>query len=193
MTAVSAHPDDIAQEEILRAALLLYQKFGPNKVTMDDVANASGRSRTSLYYYYKNRDEIFLAVLDTIVNDIAKEIRQAVANVGSLEDKIYAFCITKLKTSEDWKSILTVIVKSMETLHKKLIHAESVILNEILTEAVRRKEMRELPPGEQDMLVFLISTSIRGLRREILELNDPHDLKAALRLQTDILVKWLRK
>jgi AcrR family transcriptional regulator len=193
MTAVSAHPDDIAQEEILRAALLLYQKFGPNKVTMDDVANASGRSRTSLYYYYKNRDEIFLAVLDTIVNDIAKEIRQAVANVGSLEDKIYAFCITKLKTSEDWKSILTVIVKSMETLHKKLIHAESVILNEILTEADRRKEMRELPPGEQDMLVFLISTSIRGLRREILELNDPHDLKAALRLQTDILVKWLRK
>ena len=193
MTAVSAHPDDIAQEEILRAALLLYQKFGPNKVTMDDVANASGRSRTSLYYYYKNRDEIFLAVLDTIVNDIAKEIRQAVANVGSLEDKIYAFCITKLKTSEDWKSILTVIVKSMETLHKKLLHAESVILNEILTEAVRRKEMRELPPGEQDMLVFLVSTSIRGLRREILELNDPHDLKAALRLQTDILVKWLRK
>jgi hypothetical protein len=43
------------------------------------------------------------------------------------------------------------------------------------------------------MLVFLISSGIRGLRREIFELHDPHDLTAALRLLTDIVVKWLRK
>lgn len=90
-TAAQIHPDDITQEEILRAALRLYQKFGPTKVTMDDVATASGRSRTSLYYYYKNRDEIFQAVVEKIADEMAVEIRQAVAAAVTLPDKIYAF------------------------------------------------------------------------------------------------------
>src|ERR1700748_212366 len=85
--------DDIVQQEILQAALRLYQKFGPNKVTMDDVANASGRSRTSLYYYYKNRDEIFQAVLDTIIFDIGEEISRAIAAADTINDKQYAFCV----------------------------------------------------------------------------------------------------
>ncbi len=82
-----ASQDDIIQQEILKAAIRLYQKFGPNGFTMDDLANATGRSRTSLYYYYKNRDEIYQAVMDKIARDMAAEIRQAVAAAETLRDK----------------------------------------------------------------------------------------------------------
>ncbi len=199
-----ASQDDIIQQEILKAAIRLYQKFGPNGFTMDDLANAAGRSRTSLYYYYKNRDEIYQAVMDKIAWDMAAEIRQAVAAVESLQDKIYAFCHTKLKASEQWKKVFSAMMSSMDaeeqsthaevmySWHKKLIHYESMILNEILAGATLRKEMRAIPLGDQDTLVFLIYSSIRGFRREILELNDPHDLKAALHLLTDMVVKWLK-
>jgi AcrR family transcriptional regulator len=196
--------DDIIQQEILKAAIRLYQKFGPNGFTMDDLANAAGRSRTSLYYYYKNRDEIYQAVMDKIVRDMTAEIRQTVAGVETLRDKIYAFCDAKLKTSEHWKKVLAAMWTAMNeeeqsshgrvmmNLHNRLIHHESVILKEILAGAAARKEMRAISPGDQDMLAFLISTSVRGFRREILELNDPHDLKAALQLLTDMAVKWLK-
>jgi AcrR family transcriptional regulator len=196
--------DDIIQQEILKAAIRLYQKFGPNGFTMDDLAAAAGRSRTSLYYYYKNRDEIYQAVMDKISRDIAAGIRQAVAAVETLRDKIYAFCDTKLKTSEEWKKVFSAMMATMDaeeqsnhaevmySWHKRLIHYEGVILNEILANATRRKEMRAISPGDQDTLVFLIYSGIRGIRREIFELNDPHDLKAALRLLTDMVVKWLK-
>src|SRR5579862_7524563 len=105
-TAASVNSDDIAQEEILRAALRLYQKFGPTKVTMDDIASASGRGRSSLYYYYKNRDEIYQAVMEKIADEMAAEIRQAVAAAENLRDKIYAFCYSKIKASGDWKKVL---------------------------------------------------------------------------------------
>jgi AcrR family transcriptional regulator len=196
--------DDIIQQEILKAAIRLYQKFGPNGFTMDDLAAAAGRSRTSLYYYYKNRDEIYQAVMDKIARDMAAEIRQAVAAVETLRDKIYAFCDTKLKASENWKKVFSAMMASMDaeeqsnhakvmySWHKRLIHYESVILNEILADATRRKEMRAISPGDQDTLVFLIYSGIRGFRREIFELNDPHDMKAALQLLTDMVVKWLK-
>lgn len=199
-----ASQEDVIQQEILKAAIRLYQKFGPNGITMDDLANASGRSRTSLYYYYKNRDEIYQAVMDKIALDMAADIRQAVAAVETLRDRIYAFCDAKLKASEYWKKIFSAMFASMDaeeqskhakviySWHKKLIHHESVILNEILADATRRKEIRGIPPGDQDTLVFLIYSGIRGFRREIYELNDPHDMKAALRLLTDIVVKWLK-
>jgi AcrR family transcriptional regulator len=171
---------------------------------MDDLANATGRSRTSLYYYYKNRDEIYQAVMDKIARDMAAEIRHAVAAVETLQDKLYAFCHTKLKTSEDWKRVFNAMVSLMDAeeqsnhakvmygWHKKLIHHESMILKEILADATRRKEMRAIPPNDQDTLVFLIYSGIRGLRREIFGLDDPHDLDAALQLLTDVVVKWLK-
>ena len=199
-----ASQDDIIQQEILQAAIRLYQKFGPNGFTMDDLANATGRSRTSLYYYYKNRDEIYQAVMDKIARDMAADIRKEVAATETLRDKIYAFCDTKLKASEQWKKVFSAMMASMDeeeqskhakvmySWHKKLIHHESMILNEILADATRRKEIRAIPPGDQDTLVFLIYSGIRGFRREIFELDDPHDMKAALRLLTDIVVKWLK-
>lgn len=197
--------DDITQQEILKAAIRLYQKSGPSGVTMDDVAAAIGRSRTSLYYYYKNRDEIYQAVMDKIAWDMAAEIREAAMAAETLWDKIYAFCYTKLEGSKDWKKFFTAFVGAMDAeeqskhakvmygWHKKLVHHESMILNEILADAAQRKEMRAISPGDQDTLVFLLYSGIRGIRREIFELNDPHDLKAALRLLTDMVVKWLQR
>jgi AcrR family transcriptional regulator len=198
-------PDDIIQKEILQAALRLYKKFGPDKVTMDDVANASGRSRTSLYYYYKNRDEIFQAVMETVASQVADEIRLAVTAAPTLKDKIQAFCTAKVKTSEDWKPVFNAMWASLDkeekskharyldALHKKLIHLESIILNEILSAATRQKSIRPLNPGDQDMLVFIIATGIRGIRREVFDQKDPHDLVAAIRLLTDMVIKWLER
>lgn len=199
-----ASQDDIIQQEILKAAIRLYQKFGPNGFTMDDLANAAGRSRTSLYYYYKNRDEIYQAVMDKIARDMAAGIRLSVSAVETLREKLYAFCHTKLKASAEWKKVFSAMMASMDAdeqsrhagvmynWHKKLIHHESVILGEILAGATRRKEMRAIPPRDQDALVFLIYSGIRGFRREIFELNDPHDLETALQLLTDMVVKWLK-
>jgi hypothetical protein len=142
--------------------------------------------------------------MDKIVRDMAAEIRQAVAAVETLRDKIYAFCHTKLIASEEWKKVFSAMMASMNeeeqskhakvmySWHKKLVHQESVILNELLTIATRRKEMRAISPADQDTLIFLIYSGIRGFRREIFELNDPHDLKATLQLLTDMVVKWLK-
>jgi hypothetical protein len=142
--------------------------------------------------------------MDKIARDMAAGIRQAVTAVETLREKLYAFCHTKLKASAEWKKVFNAMTASMDAdeqsqhakvmfnWHKKLIHHESVILNDILAGAIRRKEMRTIPPGDQDTLVFLIYSGIRGFRREIFELNDPHDLEAALQLLTDMILKWLK-
>lgn len=199
----AGNTDDIVQEEILQAALRLYRKFGPGKVTMDEVAIATGRSRTSLYYYYKSHDEIFQAVLDSIVNDVIKEMSSRITDAATLSDKIFAFCMAKIKTSADWKKVFNASwpsmdpeeqskqIKAINPLHKKMLYREGIVLKEIVSDAMNRKQIRTISAADQDMLAFMISSSIRGLRNEIYEQHDPHNMKAALQLLTDVVVKWL--
>jgi AcrR family transcriptional regulator len=196
--------DDIIHQEILQAALRLYRKYGPTKVTLDNVAKATGRSRSSLYYYFKNRDEIFQAVLEQIAEDVASEIRLAVAAAGNLNDKVYAFCITKIKTSEEWKRLFHAMdqlmtadekskhTKLMDALHKKLIYLEHGILTDALS-AAGTQAVRIPPYAELDMLAFIISSSVRGIRRELFDHNDPHDAKAAATLLSSMVTKWLQQ
>ncbi len=198
-------PDDNIQDEILRAAINLYRKYGPAKVTMDEVALATGRSRTSLYYYYKNREEIFQAVLDTIVGDVIKEIRCNVNNASSIRKKINAFCLAKITTSDNWRFVFKAMqssmnaeektkhTKIMQVLHSKLVYNEGLIIKEILSESINKNEIRHITSTEQDMLGFILSSSIRGLRNEIYDKNDPHDMKEALRLLSDVISNWVVK
>ena len=192
--------DDIIHEEILQAALRLYRKYGPTKVTMDNLAKATGRSRSALYYYFKNRDEIFQAVLERIPVDIAAEIRVAVADAANLNDKIYAFCLIKINTSYSWKMVFSAMEQVMsadeisrhgkfiDAMHKKLMYLERGILTEILSANGHRIS----GSAEQDMLAFIISSGVRGIRREIYEHNDPHDAKAAIQLLSDMVTKFLQ-
>ncbi|WP_183558657.1 TetR/AcrR family transcriptional regulator [Mucilaginibacter sp. SP1R1] len=195
--------DDIIHQEILQAALRLYRKSGPTKITMDNVAKATGRSRSSLYYYFKDRDEIFQAVLDRIAESVADEIRVAVAAAVSLNERIYAFCLTKIKTSQEWKRVFTAIdqlmsadekskhTKYLDALHQKLIYLERVILAEAMS-AESVQPARIPNNAELDMLAFIISSGIRGIRREIYDHNDPHDAKVAIQLLSDMTTKWLQ-
>lgn len=194
--------DDIIHQEILQAALRLYRKSGPSKVTMENLAKATGRSRSSLYYYFKNRDDIFQAVLERIAGDVALQIRVAVAAAKNLNDKLYAFYVTKIKTSEEWKRVFSAMdqqldadekskhAKIMDGLHKKLIYLERGILLEAMSAA--GQPPRTMHNSELDMLAFILSSSARGMRREIYDYNDPHDAKAAARLMGDMVSKWLQ-
>jgi len=191
-------PDDIIHQEILEAAIRLYRRFGPTKVTMDNVATATGRSRSSLYYYFKDRDEIFQAVLERIAEDVAAQIRLKVNAAASLRDKIYAFCLAKISTTEEWKRVFKSMDQLMsadekskhskvqDALHNKLMYLERGILVEALSAAGLHNH------AEQDMLAFIISGSIRGVRREIHEYNDPHDAKAAAHLLSEMAAKWVQ-
>src|SRR6202012_379935 len=88
--------EDLIQRQILQAAQQLFQKYGWQRVTVDDVARAVGKGRSSLYYYYKSKEEIFEAVVDMEVGEILGEITRAIDRVSGTEARIAAFCTTKL-------------------------------------------------------------------------------------------------
>ena len=79
----------------------------------------------------------------------------------------------------------------MDALHKKLIYMERGILIETMATA-GQQSARILDNSELDMLAFIISSGIRGIRREVYEHNDPHNAKAAAQLLSNMVTNWLK-
>ncbi|WP_118972919.1 TetR/AcrR family transcriptional regulator [Taibaiella koreensis] len=197
--------EDILPEQILQAALHLYRKHGLKKVTMDDVSKAIGKSRSSLYYYYKNRDEIFEAVMDTLIRDVINEIEVAVSKAATVADKLRAFCLTKVKTSEDRKAFFSAIEAGMDfdemsrhaqymsQVHKRLMAAEATMLKAVLAGGAKSKEIRTLKPKELETLIFVLLGGIRGIRRELQQESSFARLEPAVDTLTGMTMQWLKK
>jgi AcrR family transcriptional regulator len=60
-------------ERWLDAAESCYTRFGPAKTTVEDVAQAAGVSRATLYRHFKSRDELLVAVIVREAGRLAAE------------------------------------------------------------------------------------------------------------------------
>jgi AcrR family transcriptional regulator len=57
------------KDRIKVAAHELLLKYGIRTVSMDDIATHLGMSKKTLYQYYRDKDELVLAVVDTVINE----------------------------------------------------------------------------------------------------------------------------
>ena len=52
------------RQNILSAARTAFVQYGYEKTAMEDIANLANRAKTSIYYYFDNKDEIFKTVVE---------------------------------------------------------------------------------------------------------------------------------
>lgn len=81
--AVAAAPkprkSDLRRESILRAATELFDRKGYVNTSLDDVAQAVGIKREALYYYYRSRAEILLAIIGPQATGLIEGMKEVVA------------------------------------------------------------------------------------------------------------------
>lgn len=66
----------------------LFAKKGLESTTMNDIALASGKGRRTLYTYFNNKDEIFLAVIEVELDLLSTRVTDAANSKMELEDKL---------------------------------------------------------------------------------------------------------
>ncbi|MDR0588690.1 MAG: TetR/AcrR family transcriptional regulator [Burkholderiales bacterium] len=62
------------EQTILRAAKAVFLKKGLDAASMNDIAQATGMSRTLLHYYYRKKESLFRAILINTVGEIIPKI-----------------------------------------------------------------------------------------------------------------------
>lgn len=92
--------DDVRQS-LLSAASNIFSRFGYNKTTVDEIAQAARKGKSTFYYYYKSKEEIFQDVIEKEAQVLKMKLIESISIDASPKEKIKNYIITRLDTFKD--------------------------------------------------------------------------------------------
>jgi len=205
MTANATIKEALMQEQILQAAKQLFAVHGFAKVTMDDVAKAVGKGRSSLYYYYTNRNEIFDAVVNMEINETLSTVEKAVDRAETVEAKFTAYCRVKLRLAKEKGSFFNALEAGMDAealthfnktkvgLRELIMKRESALLTRIVQEGIKSRELARIEKSKMDNLIFVLLSSLHGLKRIMHIERHTRDIEPIAAQFTSLIMRGLGK
>ena len=90
-------PSDFEKKEkIISAATSLFSRFGLEKTTMEDIAKAAKKGKSSLYYYFKSKEEVFAEVIKKEIAGLKTVIIKAIEKEDDPYNKFRKFVDARL-------------------------------------------------------------------------------------------------
>lgn len=83
-------------ELILTAAEGLFERYGYDKTSVEDIAAGIGKSKTAVYYYFPGKQEILQSVLEKEFSTIIEEFRSCTSGEIT-RDQIFGYLSTRME------------------------------------------------------------------------------------------------
>jgi AcrR family transcriptional regulator len=80
--------EQIAKDELMVREKKLVAQYGLKRTTMEDIATAMGKGKSTLYYYFTNKTDIFEAVVNKELKNFLRLTRQAINIAVTAKDKL---------------------------------------------------------------------------------------------------------
>ena len=136
------------KEKIGRSAMQCFKKFGLDKTTLDDIAKAVGFNKASLYYYYKNKEDIFIEVAIKEGEQYLELTQKKTLLKKGVENKVWFYMQSRF---DYYKNVLNMNRVSSDTLNKILpkffelydamMKQEKTFLSQVIKRAVENGEL----------------------------------------------------
>lgn len=156
------------REHIIHIARDIFGKFGFKKTTIDDIAHALGKGKSSIYYYFKSKEEIYKEVINKEADALRSEIYEKVINTeDDPKHKLRNYVLTRMRFlhelarfNEALKNDYLKNFAFLEKIREKYDMEEHGIIQNILQEGMNKKIFR-LKEAEFAAMAFV--TAMKGL------------------------------
>lgn len=85
-----------SRQKLVDIARQLFAKKGIEGTTMNDIAVASGKGRRTLYTYFKSKEDVYYAVIESELERLSDKLDEVAAKKTSPQDKIIELIYTHL-------------------------------------------------------------------------------------------------
>ncbi|MDR3704832.1 MAG: TetR/AcrR family transcriptional regulator [Paludibacteraceae bacterium] len=83
------------RQMLVDVARQLFAKSGKNNVTMNDIATASQKGRRTLYTYFKNKNDIYLAVIEREMNLLLEKLEAVIIKNAPPDEMLVDYIFTR--------------------------------------------------------------------------------------------------
>lgn len=143
------------RQRILSAARALFQKYGPEAVSMHQIAQTAGVGQGTLYRRYAHKGELCADLLNDTVEEFLQQLESSIAEVttDTALDQLDRIIARIVDFTEEKATLLSIIKNTnrgeMQLTHldHPVFHRLHVILMTLLQRALLQKETSELNPA----------------------------------------------
>jgi AcrR family transcriptional regulator len=184
--------DMVNKEEFRKKVILtagqIFSRYGFKKTTMDEIARAMKMGKSSIYYYFESKEDIFEAVVRNEANILRNELTTAIKAEESPIDKMKNYVFVRMKAFEKLSNYYNAIFDKnldhfefIETIREKYDREELAILRLILYLGARKKIFNVV---NSEYTAMAIQTTLKGLEVPLFwkkkEVNIENRLEAIL-------------
>lgn len=161
------------RDRILQTASEVFARYGYDKTTLDDIGKKCGLNKASLYYYFSNKEDIYVQVIMAETTIFINELQAQTATLKTTAEKIRHYLIERVKRYEAVLNLTQLsfeALQKVEPLFKELyvtVRAKEVdFLEEILQSGINAQEIiDDYTARELAESCFLISDAIKHDRQ----------------------------
>ena len=84
------------RERLVEVARQLFARSGVENTTMNDIAQASSKGRRTLYTYFKNKDEIYQAVVESEIDKLNRMRMEVASKDLPADEKLITYIYSRL-------------------------------------------------------------------------------------------------
>lgn len=191
----------INKEEFRRKVIItagaIFSRYGFKKTTMDEIAKALKMGKSSIYYYFESKEEIFEAVVLHEANILRNELTTAIKSVESPVEKLRNYVFVRMKTFEKLSNYYNAIFDKnldhfdfVENIRSRYDLEELAIIRLILYHGARKKVFSVT---NSEYTALAIQTSLKGLEVPLFWQKKEVNIEDRLNAILDVLFHGILK
>lgn len=167
------------KQQLIDVARELFGSIGKKNVTMNDIAEASNKGRRTLYTYFRNKDEVYRAVVENelkiVLDTLRANAKQDIDPYSKLKGHITTHLDSVKKTvtrNGTLRADFFRDIYEVERTRRKMDIIEQGLIQDILQEGVDLGEFKQM---DTELIATIILYSLKGLEVPYIRQNISSD------------------
>jgi AcrR family transcriptional regulator len=185
------------RKKIIITAGEIFSHYGFKKTTMDEIAKALKMGKSSIYYYFSSKEEIFEAVVMYEANVLRNELTTAIKAVESPIEKLRNYVFVRMKSFEKLSNYYNAIFDKnldhfdfIETVRSKYDREELAIIRLLLFHGTRKKVFNV---KNSEYTALAIQTTLKGFEVPLFWKKKEVNIEDRLNVTLDVLFNGILK
>ncbi len=157
------------RKEVIKVARDIFRKYGYTRTTMEDIAKALNKGKSTLYYYFRSKEDIFAALIEEEGNKIQNGLLQVINRKGDTRTLLRSYILKRMDYSnkvaryyDDVKDEYLNVYHVIDKYRKRFDEFEIMALKNILLRGIQSGEVR-ISIDELDAVAYGLASAIKGL------------------------------
>lgn len=180
--------------ELVKAARKAFTVSGFSKTTMDDIARAAGKAKSTLYYYFESKEDAFQAVIDFEGESLRDVLLEIIRNTDrTAKQKIYDYIFTRWQEFEKLGNVYQTMRREflenydfVQKYRRKYDELEVQLISIILNQGIESHEF-SIPPDDVEMVAYTLVLSMKAIEIPFFAEDKYHTIEPKLNALLDVL------